>query len=206
LASANEEGGKIKNCKEEIVLRLTGLEVDVYNSQEDSYSKAVGVLQRLHDNKMITLNNDGSVTINNFNKRQGSNLSGYERVKRYRDKKNKPINKATIKKDVITNDNIGDNANDNARIDKIRIEKNREEEKIEVVLKKTYSEFNNVKLTDEEHQKLIDKIGDKNTGLLIEELGGYIASTNKRYSSHYATLLGWWRRKVGELGKGRKII
>lgn len=70
------------------------------------------------------------------------------------------------------------------RIEEIRIEKN------------TYSEFKNVKLSEEEYQKLIEKLGENNTNILIEELGGYLASTNKRYSSHYATLLNWARRKV----------
>ena len=41
-------------------------------------------------------------------------------------------------------------------------------------------------------------MGDKNTLLLIEELSTYIASTSKgkKYTNHYATLLGWARRKV----------
>lgn len=53
-----------------------------------------------------------------------------------------------------------------------------------------YGEFKNVKLTDEEYQKL------KNKNLLpyIEKLSSYIASKGKRYKSHYATILTWSRK------------
>lgn len=63
-------------------------------------------------------------------------------------------------------------------------------------LKNIYGEFENVLLTEEEHQKLLDKYGEKNTNILIEELSGYMASTKKKYASHYATLLNWARRKI----------
>ena len=67
--------------------------------------------------------------------------------------------------------------------------------------KSTYGEFNNVKLKEEEYQKLVMNFGEKNTGLLIEELSGYIASKGKKYSNHYATLLNWARRKIQEKTK-----
>jgi hypothetical protein len=64
------------------------------------------------------------------------------------------------------------------------------------VSKNTFSEFENVLLSVEEHKKLIERLGESNTGVLIEELGGFIASTKKRYANHYATLLNWARRRV----------
>lgn len=70
--------------------------------------------------------------------------------------------------------------------------------------KDTYGEFKNVKLTKEEYQKLVDKITDKNTHILIEELSGYLASTPKRYASHYATLLNWARRKYQDNQRSNK--
>lgn len=63
-------------------------------------------------------------------------------------------------------------------------------------IKNIYGEFENVSLTEEEHQKLLDKYGEKNTNILIEELSGYMASTKKKYASHYATILNWARRKI----------
>ena len=56
--------------------------------------------------------------------------------------------------------------------------------------KNKYGEFQNVLLTDEEYEKIKDKLD------IVEELSGYIASTGKRYSSHYATILNWNRRKT----------
>lgn len=55
-----------------------------------------------------------------------------------------------------------------------------------------YGEFNNVKLTKEEYDKL-----EKNNLLsYIEKLSSYIASTGKRYKSHYATILNWSRKEI----------
>lgn len=59
-----------------------------------------------------------------------------------------------------------------------------------------YGEFDNVLLTEEEYNKFVSGVGENNAKLFIEELSGYIASTNKKYASHYATLLNWARRKV----------
>lgn len=119
LASASEEQGIIKNCKEESILKLTQLYLDPYDSNNE-YNRAVGFLKRLHDNKMITIDNKNNVIINAFIKRQSINLSGYERVKRYRDRQNILKNK-----ELNQNDN-NDNVNDNTVItlDKIRIDKN----------------------------------------------------------------------------------
>ena len=61
-----------------------------------------------------------------------------------------------------------------------------------------FSEFENVFLKESEFEKLKLKFGEKNTNILIEELGGYLASTGKKYNSHYATLLNWGRRKIQE--------
>lgn len=61
--------------------------------------------------------------------------------------------------------------------------------------KKSYGEFDNVLLTDEEYAKL-----DKSNLLsYIETLSSYIASKGKKYKSHYATILSWSRKdKVKE--------
>lgn len=72
-----------------------------------------------------------------------------------------------------------------------------------LALKKTFSEFENVKLTDEELEKLKSRLGN-DAFTLIDELGSYIASTGKRYSSHYATILNWAKRK-GTNFKAKKI-
>jgi hypothetical protein len=65
-------------------------------------------------------------------------------------------------------------------------------------VKKTYGEFQNVILTDQEHEKLIDRFGgavvqDKITAL---DLG--IQSKGYKYKSHYATILNWDRMRKEE--------
>lgn len=60
--------------------------------------------------------------------------------------------------------------------------------------KKTYGECANVFLSDEEFQKI------RSAGLenLIEELSLYIASTGKKYKSHYAVIKQWANRRQKE--------
>ena len=71
----------------------------------EEWDRTVGVLERLSKLGMITVGDNGMITVLNWHKRQETNLSGYERVKRWREKKRL------------------DNANDNDRIDKNRIDK-----------------------------------------------------------------------------------
>ena len=47
-------------------------------------------------------------------------------------------------------------------------------------------------MTDEELTKLKEKV--PNWQDFIERLSSYIASTGKRYKSHYVTMLNWYRR------------
>lgn len=54
-------------------------------------------------------------------------------------------------------------------------------------------EFSNVKLTEEELQKLKEKF-PSDWEQRIEKLSAYIASKGKQYKSHYATILNWSKR------------
>ncbi len=60
--------------------------------------------------------------------------------------------------------------------------------------KKTFGEFDNVKLTEDELQKLEARFGKSRTEELIGRLSGYIESKGVKYRSHYATILNWTRR------------
>ena len=74
----------------------------------NSWKNTEGVLKKFQELEMIHIDNE-VITILNWEKRQESNLTGYERVKKYREKKRI------------------DNANDNAMItsDKSRVDKSR---------------------------------------------------------------------------------
>ena len=58
--------------------------------------------------------------------------------------------------------------------------------------KKVYGEF--VRLTEEEHQKLTERLGQALTTDYIERLDNYIGSKGKKYKSHYHTILSWVRK------------
>ncbi len=55
--------------------------------------------------------------------------------------------------------------------------------------KHTFNEF--VKLTKNEHTKLIEKFGERGTNEWIERLDNYIGAKGKKYKSHYRTILMW---------------
>lgn len=56
------------------------------------------------------------------------------------------------------------------------------------IIKEKFGEFENVFLSADEFQKLKSKLGTE-TESYIERLSSYIASSGKKYKSHYATIL-----------------
>ena len=78
--------------------------------------------------------------------------------------------------------------------------------KITEPAKNAYGEFNNVKMTTAEFEKLVQAEGAERANALIEELSSYLASSGKRYKSHYATLLNWGRRKDKEETPKQKFL
>ena len=72
--------------------------------------------------------------------------------------------------------------------------------------KNAYGEFKNVRMTTAEFDKLVQAEGAERANALIEELSSYLASSGKRYKSHYATLLNWGRRKDKEGEPKQKFL
>ncbi len=116
LASASDNPGQIKKCDEEAIIELSHIPFDPCDT-DNPFERAKGFLKRLNDNGMITIDDNGDVTVKNFIKRQGQSLTGYERVKKYREKQKK------IKPNRYQ-DNVNDNADDNSRIEESRVDKN----------------------------------------------------------------------------------
>lgn len=56
--------------------------------------------------------------------------------------------------------------------------------------KESFGEFENVLLSEQELSKLKSRFGEE-SDRYIERLSNYIASSGKRYKSHYATILTW---------------
>lgn len=115
---------------------------------------------------------------------------------------------------TISNNQVTQNqhsANTDPYIKKSRSQeiKNIKEKNISIeILKKKFGEFENVMLTGEEHEKLVDSLGDIGAKEYIERLSSYLAQSGRRYRSHYATLLNWWRKdgKPVSRSKGDVVI
>ncbi len=58
--------------------------------------------------------------------------------------------------------------------------------------KRLFSEF--VYLTEDEHEKLLEKFGEEETKNRVERLNNYIGSKGAKYKSHYHTILTWANR------------
>lgn len=67
------------------------------------------------------------------------------------------------------------------------------------IIKEKFGEFENVFLSADELQKLKSKFGAE-TESYIERLSSYIASSGKRYKSHYATILSWTQKDAKNSG------
>ena len=68
----------------------------------------------------------------------------------------------------------------------------REEKKEED--KHDYGEYNNVKLTDKDLMKLLEKHGEEKTIDYIDKVSNYMQSSGKEYKDHAATISYWIRR------------
>ncbi len=91
----------VKHVTEERLMLQAGIDIG-----SDEWEKTKGVLSKFEELEMIHIDNE-VITVLNWKKRQQSSLTPYERVKRHREKKR------------------NDNANDNRRVDKSRVEENR---------------------------------------------------------------------------------
>jgi hypothetical protein len=162
------------------------------------YGGEMGDVKNLIDTGLVIPFKSGVLVITHWNE---NNYLDKNRIKetQYQDEK-KMLSLTESKKYVLNNRST--------RIEEKSIEENRIEESIVKPFSKekaTYGEFNKVKLSQEEYDKLIERMGEKNTLLLIAELDTYIASKGKKYASHYATILGWARRKVIEITNTKKV-
>lgn len=187
LASTADEGGKVRNCDEVTLIELSNLRDNPYDT-DNEYNRALGCLKRYEALQIVTLHDNGDVTVNNFEKRQGENLSNAERQKNYRERLK------TMPKE--RNDSNVTRYNDsNARIEEKRIEKNREEEKKEPSL--SFLE----KLPEEVTSSLSEKyqispkgIQSKATDLLL-----YCRQKGKTYKDYKAFLENALRKDKGTL-------
>ena len=146
---------------------------------------------------------DGVITIPNWEKHQ--NIDKMEQIKeqtRLRVAKHREKQKSLSCNVTVTQAVTQCNATDKIREDKIRLEEDKnnilsasdEPEPSKKPVKHKYGEYQNVLLTDDELEKLKTEYFDYDER--IERLSSYIASTGKKYKSHYATIRNWARNDV----------
>ncbi len=151
------------------------------------YGGEMGDIKNLVDVGLVIRFKSGVLVITDWNQ---NNYLDKNRIKPTQYQKEKEILILTEQGKYELN-----NSSTNVQPEERRIEEKSIEQKR---VKGAYGEFNNVLLSEEEYKKLLDAMGENNTKGLIEELSGYIASKGKKYSNHYATILNWARRKIGE--------
>ena len=68
-----------------------------------------------------------------------------------------------------------------------------------------YGEYDNVLLSDEERDKLINEFPD-DWKARVDNLSGYMKSTGKKYSDHLATIRNWAKRDNGRASPIRRSV
>jgi len=161
---------------------------------------------------------DGVITIPNWNKHQ--TLDAYEK-KKERDRlyqaERRAAQRALVQKssdsqqiqssDVVVSEedkerDIEKDIN-NIISDSIESEPSPKPPKPDKPIKHKYGEYKNVLLTDEELQKLKTEYSDWKER--IERLSSYVASTGKKYKSHYATIRNWARKDAEKPGRKEPV-
>lgn len=95
-SSVNDDG-KISYLSEQQLMMQAGL-----NFAYEEWDLTAGILKKLENLEMIHIDN-GVITIKNWQKRQETNLTGYERIKKYRQKKQNDNAMITLEENRIDN-------------------------------------------------------------------------------------------------------
>ena len=64
-----------------------------------------------------------------------------------------------------------------------------------------FGEYHHVLLTEEDHDKLIEQMGESKTSEYVKKVDEYCQQTGKTYKDYYLTILNWWRKD----GDGKKV-
>ena len=115
------------------------------------------------------------VTLVNWNNYQGKNDEPTKQPTKNQQRTNKdPTNNPTPNKKLRTKE--------------FKNDKNKE------IYIPNFLEFQKVKISKEEFEKLNEKLGQATTEQFMNRLDVYLEQTGRLYKSHYATILTWWRK------------
>lgn len=152
-------------------------------TDEEITKKAIETLCEL---QMMQVLDDGTILMTKMHDMTGSETywAGQKRKQRQSEDNVQSMSK-----------NVQDMSTSSPRCPSKRIE-NRDKR----IDKKIYGANQNVLLADDEIQKLKEQFPDYLTK--IDDLSFYLASTGKKYKSHYMTILSWARKEA----KGGKVV
>ncbi len=148
LSYASQGEGMIKHLPEHRLLSQSGLD-----PLRPEWKETEGILEKFVTLSMITHDN-GLITVLNWQKRQETSLTPYERVKRHRERKR------------------ADNDNDNRRVEESRVEKSRDVEDTAPTPSQIAKLFFDGKEPYGEYLALFSK--DKNRGMVENEFRKFI--------------------------------
>lgn len=149
-------------------------------------SKEIGITPRQFRTALSKLEKNGEITkkaTSKFTVITVENYSKYQDVPIESDKQ-MTSERQTDDKQMTSERQASDN-----------IQESKESKKVKnnIYIRPHAGEFENVKLTKEELDKLQASYSDCYEDY-IEKLSSYLEQTGKRYKSHYATILNWMRR------------
>jgi len=142
-------------------------------------SEATGISQQSVRTALSNLITTNEITIEPTNRFSIITICNYNKYQDVKNEINQPVNQLPTSYQPATNQLPTTN-------------KNEKNEKKDKGVKIIHGEFKNVRLTQEEHEKLKTRFNGS-CQEKIEKLSEYIASKGKKYASHYATILSWSR-------------
>lgn len=172
LRSLQDDGSLVRYVGEKLIPYDIKSLAKVTNTPIDTVAVAMKVFIEIG---LIAQLETGEIYMNQINELIGSETESAKRVRKHRAKE--LTNDTQEIKTLHCNSDV--------------IKSNTD---IEKEIKSIYGEFKNVKLTQSEYLKLIDRLTETKTLDMIERLSAYIEQKGKRYKSHYATILNWIRR------------
>lgn len=137
----------------------------VFSLSESKVQRILKTFEIEQQIKQQTSNKNRLITILNWGDYQNS-----------KQQVEQPVNnkRTTNEQQVNTNKNVKNEKNERNKRDKNKIE---------------FAEF--VTMTQEEYDKLVDRIGERGTKRCIEILDNYKGSIGKKYASDYRAILNW---------------
>lgn len=156
----------------------------VLQRKENVIRNAVEVFQKYG---MINIDDNGVISITNWNKHQS--LQGFEGRKEYM----REYMKERRSKQNVNNVNVNSKPNVNL------LEEDKEEDiDKEKIKKHIYGEYEHVRLTDSERDKLFNEFGEIKTIEAIKYLDEYIEMKGYKARSHYLAMRKWVFKAVDE--------